>query len=343
LVFSTPLLENESSLTPKISVRLSHWNRDEMFGAGRAARSVCPSRARCKTPMVRALLATALAFAAFGPASAANPPLAGLESLLIPGAGQLSNGDREEAAAHFGVFAVSLAAAIHYRRQDDFLANDERYDNANNREFINRTTLNYDYAVRLATDTALYSSYAAYRDARARDNSGYRRPAPTEPLTDLAAAPFSLRYLTRPTTFIPLAIQAIAAFGKGNHYRVDRANDVSANDLYAFHFIANEMTAVGEEALFRGMLDNEFSDRYGDRAGVIVSSVIFGLSHNGSGQTADALQATAAGLYLGWLHQRNGFEAAEGAALHYWINVFAGVAAVRNGGSAQLVSLHFSF
>jgi hypothetical protein len=41
--------------------------------------------------------------------------------------------------------------------------------------------------------------------------------------------------------------------------------------------------------------------------------------------------------------QRNGFEAAEGAALHYWINVFAGIAAIKNGGSAQLMSLHFSF
>jgi CAAX protease family protein len=314
-----------------------------MFNARHTAKLVFRSKERIKGPLLRALLAIALTIGAFEPAHAANPPLAGLESLLIPGAGQLSNGDYGEAAAHFGVFAVSVAAAIHYRRQVDFLTDDERYDDANNREFINRTTLKYDYAVRLASDTALYSSYAAYRDARAADNSGYRRPAPSESLTDLAAAPFSLRYLTRPTTFIPLAIQAIAAFGKGNHYRIDRANDVSTNDLYAFQFTANEMTAVGEEALFRGMLDTDFSDRYGDRAGLIVSSVIFGLSHNGSGQTANALQATAAGLYLGWLHQRNGFEAAEGAALHYWINVIAGVAAVRNGGSAQLVSFSFSF
>lgn len=149
--------------------------------------------------------------------------------------------------------------------------------------------------------------------------------------------------MTRPTTFIPLAIQALAAFGKGKTYRIDRASDVGTNDLYAFQFTANEMTAVGEEALFRGFIDSEYSDRYGDRAGLIVSSMVFGLSHNGRGQTADALQATAAGLYLGWLHQRNGFEAAEGVARHYWINLLAGIAAIRNGGGAQLVSLSFSF
>lgn len=51
---------------------------------------------------------------------------------------------------------------------------------------------------------------------------------------------------------------------------------------------------------------------------------LFGLAHTGQGQTANALQAGLAGLYLGWAHQRNGFEAAVGAALHYWVNVLAG-------------------
>ncbi|MFL6623632.1 MAG: CPBP family intramembrane glutamic endopeptidase [Sulfurifustis sp.] len=292
---------------------------------------------------LRALLAAALALVSLGSANAANPPLSGLASLLVPGLGQASNGDYDEAATHFGIFAVSALGAVHYSQQDDYLDTNERFDEANNREFINRTTLKYDYAARIATDMALYSSYAAYRDARARDNSGYRLSAPRESLTDLAAAPFSFQYLSRPTTFIPIAIQAVAAFSGSNRYRVDRANDVSKNDLYAFTFIANEMTAVGEEAMFRGFLNNEFSDRYGDNWGLAISSVIFGLSHSGQGQTANAAQATLAGVYLGWLHQRNGYEASEGAALHYWVNVLAGVAAIRNGGSAQLVSFNVSF
>ena len=291
----------------------------------------------------RTVLLALIVFGTFKPASAADPVLAGIASLIVPGTGQLANGDSGEAAAYFGIFAVSVGAALHYRKQDDFLDENQRFDEANDREFINHTTLRYDYAIRLATDTALYSSYAAYRDARTRDNSRYRMSPPRESLSDLAASPFTWRYLSRPTTFIPLAIQAIGVFSKGNHYRIDRATDVRANDLYAFNFVVNEMTAVGEEAMFRGFMNNEFSDRYGNRAGLLISSLIFGLSHNGSGQTADALEATAAGLYLGWLHQRNGFEAAEGAALHYWINVLAGIAAIRNGETAQLVSFNFSF
>jgi membrane protease YdiL (CAAX protease family) len=100
---------------------------------------------------------------------------------------------------------------------------------------------------------------------------------------------------------------------------------------------------VGEEAFFRGFLNNEFSERYGDRWGLAVSSLIFGLGHTGQGQTANVLQATAAGLYLGWLHQRNGFETGEGVALHYWINVLAGLSAIRNGERMQVLELNISF
>jgi hypothetical protein len=298
---------------------------------------------RIKNPAFRMLLATALSLGAFGPARAAPPVVQGVESLLLPGLGQFTNGDREEATAYFGVFAASVLGAVHYARQDDFLDDDKRFDDSSNRELINRTTLKYDYAVRLASDMALYSSYAAYRDARIRDNSRYRMSPPHESLADLAVAPFSFRYLSRPTTFIPLAIQAVGAFSKSNHYRIDRFRDVSTNDLYAFNFAANEMTAVGEEALFRGFLDTEFSDRLGNAAGLAISSAIFGLSHNGSGQTANVFEATGAGFYLGWLHQRNGFEAGEGVALHFWFNVLAGIGAIRNGGSAQLVNVRFSF
>lgn len=289
------------------------------------------------------LLALALGFGSVAPAKAADPTLAGIASLFIPGLGQAANGDYGEAAAHFGVFGVSLYGAIYYSRKDDFLDENARYDEPNDRELINRTTLKYDYAARLATDTMLYSSYAAYRDARARDNSGYRMPAPRESLAELAVAPFSWQYLARPTTFIPLAIQALGVFSSRYDYRIDRAADVSKNDLHVFNFVANEMTAVGEEAMFRGFLNTELSDRFGNTEGLLMSSAIFGLAHTGQGNTANALQAGLAGLYLGWVHQRNGFEAAEGVALHYWVNVLAGIGAIRNGGNAQLLNLRFSF
>jgi hypothetical protein len=280
-----------------------------------------------------------------GPVSAdpTSNTIAGVASLVIPGAGQAANGDYNAAAAHFGIFGISVYGALHYQKESDYLDDKKRYDKANDREFINRTTLKFDYAARLATDTELYSSFGAYRDARTRDNSGYRTPLPRESLNDLAVAPFSLNYLSRPTTFIPLALQAVAVFSSKNGYGIYRHADVSQGDLHAFNFVSNEMTAVGEEAMFRGFLNNEFSNRYGDTNGLMTSSAIFGLAHTGQGQTANALQAAVAGLYLGWVQQRNGFEIGEGVALHYWINVLAGVSAIRNGGSAPLLNVRLSF
>jgi len=282
---------------------------------------VCPAAARAQT----------------------SPSVAALASLIVPGLGQASNGSYEEAAAHFGIFAVSLSTALHYQDKPDFLSDDVRYDDAGNREFINQTTLRRDFALRLATDTALYSSYSAYRDARQRDDRSYRTPAPKESLSDLALAPFSWKLLSRPTTFIPLALQAWAVSRSKGAYGIYRSDDVSTRDLHIYNVTANEFTAVGEEGFFRGFVNNEFSDRWGNGWGLVWSSLLFGVSHTGQGQAANAFQASLAGAYLGWMQQRNEFEIVEGVALHYWFNVLAGIAAIRNGGSAPLLSLSVSF
>jgi hypothetical protein len=268
--------------------------------------------------------------------------MAAASSVIVPGLGQALAGDYGTAAAHFGIFAGSLATALHYEDKADFLKDDARYPDSE-REFVNKTTLRADFAWRLATDTALYSSYAAYRDARERDNRGYRTPVPKESLPDLALSPFRWEYLSRPTTFIPLAITAVASFSSKGGYGVYRYDDVSKGDLHAYNFTANEFTAVGEEGFFRGFLNNELSSRWGNRWGLASSSALFGIAHTGQGNTANAWQAALAGAYLGWVHQRNEFQIGEGVAIHYWWNVIAGIAAIRNGGSAQLVSLKLSF
>jgi hypothetical protein len=43
------------------------------------------------------------------------------------------------------------------------------------------------------------------------------------------------------------------------------------------------------------------------------------------------------------VHQRNDFQTGEGVALHYWLNVLAGISAIRNGGSAQLVAFRMAY
>ena len=269
-----------------------------------------------------------------------SPTLVGAASAIIPGLGQAVNGDYGTAAAHFGIFAASLSAGLYYQNKPDFLSDDQRY--SSNSEVINQTTLRSDFALRVATDTILYSSFGAYRDARARDDLSYRTPAPKESLSDLALAPFSLQFLARPTTFIPLALQAWSAARKDG-YAVFRASDVSSGQLHAHNVVTSGTTAVGEEGFFRGFINNELSNRWGDGWGLAGSSALFGLAHNGQGDTANILQATVAGAYLGWVHQRDGFQIGEVVALHFWFDLIAGFAAIRHGGSAQLMTLAIPF
>jgi len=270
-----------------------------------------------------------------------SPEIASLASLIIPGLGQASNSDYADAAAHFGVFAASVYGMQRYSREPDFITDDRRYQGDS--EYINRTTLKYDYSARLATDTALYSSFAAYRDARRRSDRYYRTPAPEESLGDLALAPFSWQYLSRPTTFIPIGLQLWAVTRSQGGYGIYRGHDVTARDLHIFNATANEATAVGEEGFFRGVLNNSLSSSYGNGWGLGLSSAVFGLSHNGQGQTASIAQATLAGAYLGWVQQKNDFAIGEGVAIHYWINVLAGISAIRNGGSTPLYTIQIPF
>ena len=269
-----------------------------------------------------------------------SPTTAAFLSAILPGWGQATQGDYATAAAHFGIFASSLYAGLYYQRKPDYLKDDVRYSGGNT-EYTNQTTLRSDFGLRVATDTALYSSFAAYRDGRARDTRAYRTPAPKETLSELAVAPFSWEFLSRPTTFIPLAIQAWAA--SRDRYGIYRASDVSQRDLHAYNLAANEFTAVGEEGFFRGFLNNELSDRWGNGWGLAGSSAVFGLAHTGQGNTANVFQAAAAGAYLGWVQQRNDFQIGEGVAIHYWINVIAGIAAIRHGGSANLLTISIPF
>ncbi|MDH4189820.1 MAG: CPBP family glutamic-type intramembrane protease [Betaproteobacteria bacterium] len=270
-----------------------------------------------------------------------SPGIASLASLIVPGLGQASNGDYAEAAAHFGIYAVSTYSAIRASRRPDFIPENQRYQF--NFEYVNRTTLIFDYAARLSTDTALYSSYGAYRDARRNSDRLYRTPAPSESLTDLALAPFSLEFLSRPTTYVPLAFQLWGVMHAQGGYGIYRGHDVSQRDLHLFNATANEMTAVGEEAFFRGVLNNSFSNSYGNRWGLGISSTLFGLAHSGQGQTASIAQAALAGAYLGWVQQRNDFAIGQGVAIHYWMNLLAGISAIRNGGSTPLFTLRLAF
>lgn len=68
--------------------------------------------------------------------------------------------------------------------------------------------------------------------------------------------------------------------------------------------IISLVAGVGEEMLFRGVLQGAFSGWFGAAAGLVAASILFGLAHLVT--AAYAIVAGLIGVYLGWLWQATG-------------------------------------
>jgi membrane protease YdiL (CAAX protease family) len=261
--------------------------------------------------------------------------------------GQAANGDYAQGAVHAGLYLVLANAYLDYLERDDYLRVKEREVPGTNDLLINRTTANADLVGTAALNLAFYSAFGAYRDARGQPEYAgtYRTPAPEEGLGELALAPFRLRYLSRPTTYIPLLLPLYAALARADSeallYRPD--DSINRSELAQRFFVMHEMVAVGEEAFFRGFLNNGLSDKLGPGWGLIASSTIFGLGHSGDGAQATAIGAALFGGYLGWLQQQNDYAISEGVTIHFWWNFFASLALLRERESETARVVPFSF
>jgi membrane protease YdiL (CAAX protease family) len=100
-----------------------------------------------------------------------------------------------------------------------------------------------------------------------------------------------------------------------------------------------EMVAVGEEAFFRGVLNNGLSSGLGEFWGLVASSALFGVAHNGQGATAYPAGAALFGLYLGWLQQHNEYRIGQGVAIHFWWDFLLSLALLQKHSPDQQVTL----
>ncbi|HEX9842411.1 MAG TPA: CPBP family intramembrane glutamic endopeptidase, partial [bacterium] len=244
-------------------------------------------------------------------AKAAQPELVAAGSLLLPGLGQAVNGDYAAGAAQLGLALVFSHQLTVLSRRDDYLDAEARIDARERLIRVNRTTYAAELYATALTDLGLYSAFGAYRDARAADEARvYSTPAPTESAQELALAPFRWRHLSRPTFFVPLAALALAALAprSAEAYAYAPDESITRDELATGIFVQHEMVAIGEEAFFRGVLNNSLSHALGETWGLAASSLVFGLSHDGLGNQATPAGATLFGLYAGYLHQRNDYE-----------------------------------
>jgi membrane protease YdiL (CAAX protease family) len=193
-----------------------------------------------------------------------------------------------------------------------------------------------------------YSIFDAYRDARVlRDDAGYAFPISRESLGELASAPFRPSVLNSPWVWggVPLAL----ALGLGVSYlaspssftsnptifdvkdvnvlghRFGRATGYGAGELYLGGLFSG--VGVGEESLFRGLIQTELEERFGTYGGLVAASAIFGAAHlvNYAQPGADPKQALIAlptiavlGSSLGLAYIHTDHRLATGVAMHFW-------------------------
>lgn len=257
-------------------------------------------------------------------------------SLLCPGCGQLYLG-KPEGWAYLGASAVLIGGAV-------ALLSGEQVS-------LDGASSSARVPIGLALVTAgqnlwFYSIFDAYRDARvARGDVGYRIPISRESLGQLASAPFRPDVLASPWVWggVPamlaggLLVSYLASRGDGNTatrtiFDVDGVNVLGHDFNRGTGFAAGSAyfaalftpVGVGEEALFRGVIQTELEERWGSISGLAVSSMIFGAVHvtnflDDPKTAAIAIPTISLlGATLGLAYQRRGYQLEVPVAMHFW-------------------------
>ena len=240
---------------------------------------------------------------------------------LLPGATHLYQGDTKEGAAFLGLELLLGAAAVSVHGR---LGHDGRDE--------------WNIPLIIAGQVYAADKWRFYQKTRTRysppgQNSGVRfDPAP---LNCLLRSPFEPKNMTSPLVIACALfgiVDGIVAYPQhakrfGDISSVgavgDRLNRTQGTLYYETSSAALSYgAAVSEEMLYRGILLPVLDQRYGKRAGLYTSSVIFGILHLTNPDIERPVyfvsQATLAGLLFGRIVQRNGYLLSEAIAGHFW-------------------------
>lgn len=195
-------------------------------------------------------------------------------------------------------------------------------------------------------NTHLLGVYDAWRMARMRAPPGTWQVIPEPSTPRMLLAPFAGRQLTRPSVVVPLALVwgvgiGIATQAKGGEAKYTELTKIPvfsrevdkevalavAGGYYSATFYS---VGIGEEALFRGVIQTALEERWGPTWGWVGATLFFASLHaaNGStlGESAIAVGATSLiGGYLGWMYQRDGYDLTGPIFFHVWYDVGIGI------------------
>lgn len=266
-------------------------------------------------------------------------------SLLCPGCGHFYLGKHAQGAALLGSTATLLGgAALSLRGQE--IALDGGSDSAKVPAGLLLATT--------AQNLWFYSIFDAYRSARvARKDYGYKHEITREGLGELASAPFRPGVLKSPWVWLGVPAALLGGIVVSFALEGDDIEDVpSIFDVKRVNFFGHKLrrgrgfaagsayygglfasVGVGEEALFRGVIQTEMEERFGPTAGLVVASAIFGSIHafnflDDPGTIAIAVPViTVLGSSLGLAYQRTGHKLSTSIAMHFWYDFLLSVTA----------------
>lgn len=265
-----------------------------------------------------------------------------LVSFLLPGFDQWWEGQTTSAALYTGVALGGVAYSRSVQVADNVDTNPKKKEkedtntgetSESQEEEEEETALDSkDVALRKYTLGFLVyqgaggmSAYHAFRTAvRTRKVKGqYDFLKYEETPLDLLAAPFHFKYMTRPTTYIPLGIGAALAYlilSSDLPENYERSSLTSADGFFTSAFSFNAGTH--EEAMFRGWLmpvlaEHAMSPFWANAT----QAGIFALAHISTNPLP--LPQLLLGYHLGYVTQERGWRMGEAVFIHVWWDVLA--------------------
>ncbi|HVO30616.1 MAG TPA: CPBP family intramembrane glutamic endopeptidase, partial [bacterium] len=283
--------------------------------------------------------------AAMAPAPARMPKawIAGWASAFVPGGGFVYLHQYGHAAGYLGVETAELGATVAVLATSGYKAEDDTTHDRANRILLPGVWLQ---------DTHALGIYDAYRAARiARGNEGYRTPIPQPGLPGLLTAAVRWRTVSRPRVALPvlatlaggvafsLWMKDHAPLDAPTYWQNTRA-PLFSRDLpreqagaagMAYYGASFYMVGIGEESLFRGVLQTTFEEWWGPWPGLVAGSVVFGCAHFANDPTHPAAGLAQVGWtmllgsYLGWMYLDDGHDLRASVALHTWYDFSVGL------------------
>ncbi len=193
----------------------------------------------------------------------------------------------------------------------------------------NRNTYYSDLLSNPSLSMSMYSIYSSYRDAGGLGD--YKK---SESIHDLAYAPFNPNIIKLPYVYAPiLFLSALAGLGSladdGSNPILGPESLKKDGSLITGSFISGISPAIGEEAFFRGYLNQRISMSYGSYTGLGISSTLFMLAHEGNSDATDGrLARFLGGVYLGYIHMKHGYDLRPSIAAHFWWNFIIGLSQI---------------